>query len=442
MKQKLFIFGLIALMAVVLVGLNAASYTQKPATSESELYANRSSFNPGPTGTQAFYALLTETGRDVTRWQQPPAALLTARTAPATLIMTGDLKRGVTPAETEAMLRWVSDGGRLVIIDRTPPEDLVTTTANWKVAVTTNISPEIVGVDATDQTQMIAGTPAAKPVQPSALTQDVNAVQTSRFASSIEFSRFKDDTKTYGNTKLLPATVVVSPSVNAPVTHFVAPLERGIVATMPFGEGEITLLSDPYVISNSGIALVDNAQLAVNLATAGGGTIAFDEYHQGFGNDRNRFLQFFAGTPVVALFLQGALLVGLILLSQSRRFARPIPIVEPSRLSKLEYVGAMADLQRRTRAYDLAIENIYNDFRRRVARLLGLDATAASAREIAEAIEARSGLKSSEIAATMHECEEIIRGEPAKARDVLRLTEQLRDIESALGLSRRPRAGA
>jgi hypothetical protein len=442
MKQKFFIVGLIAIVALVLVGLNAASYTQKPSATESELYANRSTFNPGPTGTQAFYALLAETGRNVTRWQQPPAALFTTREAPSTLIMTGDLKRDVTAPESEELLRWVSNGGRLVVIDRTPPRELVTTTANWTVAVTANVTPEIMGVDSIDQTQMTNGTAAAKPVQPSSLTQSVNAIQTSRFASSIGFSRIEDDVERPYTSDLPAPTAAVSPSLHAPVTHFVVPIGRNVVATMPFGEGEIILLTDPYVVSNGGIALVDNAQLAVNLATAGGGLVAFDEFHQGFGNDRNRFLQFFAGTPVVALFLQGALLVGLVLLSQSRRFARPIPVPEPTRLSKLEYVAAMADLQRRTRAFDLAIENIYGDFRRRVARLVGLDATKTSLQEISGAIEARSGLNGAEVAATLHECEEIIRGEPATARDIMRLTERLREIESTLGLSRRPRGVA
>jgi hypothetical protein len=45
------------------------------------------------------------------------------------------------------------------------------------------------------------------------------------------------------------------------------------------------------------------------------------------------------------------------------RFARALPANEPNRLFKLEYVSAMAELQRRTKVYDLAIENIYNEFR-------------------------------------------------------------------------------
>ncbi|MDQ3180706.1 MAG: hypothetical protein M3Q33_09320, partial [Acidobacteriota bacterium] len=79
-------------------------------------------------------------------------------------------------------------------------------------------------------------------------------------------------------------------------------------------------------------------------------------------------LAYSAGTPFVAIFLQFAVLVGLVLFSNSRRFARPLPENEPNRLSKLEYVSAMAELQQRTRAFDLAIENIYTDFRRRTAR--------------------------------------------------------------------------
>ena len=66
-------------MAAILIGLNAASYTQKPKTTDSEMTPNRSTYNSGATGTQAFYSLLSETGRKVMRWQESPAALLTAK---------------------------------------------------------------------------------------------------------------------------------------------------------------------------------------------------------------------------------------------------------------------------------------------------------------------------------------------------------------------------
>lgn len=73
------------------------------------------------------------------------------------------------------------------------------------------------------------------------------------------------------------------------------------------------------------------------------------------------------------IFPLGASPDGLIFFTQSRRFARPLPEIEPNRLAKLEYVSAMTEILRRTKAFDLAIENIYTEFRRRVARLVGVD---------------------------------------------------------------------
>jgi hypothetical protein len=168
--------------------------------------------------------------------------------------------------------------------------------------------------------------------------------------------------------------------------------------------------------------------------------VAFDEYHQGYGKDGNRLLQFFAGTPIVAIFAQGALLLGLVFFSQSRRFARPVPEPEADRLSKLEYVAAMAELQGRTKAYDLAIENIYTEFRRRVARNLGLDNYSVKSSEMAVLIAERGGLDGSVVNETLHQCEEIIRGEPTNKREVLRLTEELRTMEQKLGMTRTGRA--
>jgi hypothetical protein len=208
------------------------------------------------------------------------------------------------------------------------------------------------------------------------------------------------------------------------------------MADMAYGAGRIVYLSDPYIVSNAGINLVDNAQLAVNMVGSPDGIVAFDEYHQGFGNNSNRFFQYFAGTPVIAIFLQCAILVGFILFSQSRRFARPVPEYEPNRLSKLEYVSAMAELQARTRAFDLAIENIYTDFRRRTARLLGVDNHTTTRKEMAKMIAERTKLDPNDVEDVMFQCEDIVHGEPANKKIVLALIGRLRTIEEKLGLKR------
>ncbi|MEJ7624985.1 MAG: DUF4350 domain-containing protein [Pyrinomonadaceae bacterium] len=433
MRQKLFIFGFLMLMIAVLIGLNAASYTQKEKTPDSEVSPNRSTYNTGATGTQAFYTLLAETGRNVVQWEQSPNGLLTARQKPAVFVMVGSLRRDVSSVEIEELLRWVADGGRLVLIDRQPLAELVATTANWQVSVGERESDELFSADPSDRGKMVADAGAIRPIHPSVFTQGVNAVQPSRFATSISIERLAE---TDGAANVKGYDWVEAPSQNAPVLHL-ADAQKNLVVSAAFGGGQIAVLSDPYVVSNGGIALVDNAQLAVNLVGAGDGVIAFDEFHQGYGSDDNRFLQFFAGTPVVAIFMQTVILVGLVFFSQSRRFARPVPEAEASRLSKLEYVAAMAELQGRTKAYDLAIENIYTDFRRRVSRHFGVDNTSSQSGAIAALAAERTGIDKAVVVDAMHRCEEIIRGEPTNKKQVIRLITSLRTIEGKLGLTRR-----
>jgi hypothetical protein len=220
------------------------------------------------------------------------------------------------------------------------------------------------------------------------------------------------------------------------VSH-VATDGRVLVAEVPFGSGRIVFLSDPYIVANRGISLVDNAQLALNIVSGGSGTIAFDEYHQGYGGN-NKFLEFFAGTPVVAIFLQCCLLVSLVFLSQSRRLGRPLPAAEPDRLTKLEYVSAMAQLQQRTRSYDLAIENLYRDFRRRAARFLSVDNNSIGRRQFAEKIAERARIEPDKIEELMFYCDEVIYGEPTNKRRVLQALREIREIEYELGLRKRP----
>ncbi len=457
-------------MAAILVGLNAASYTQRQKDPESEVSPNRSTFNAGPTGTQAFYTLLSETGRKVVRWQEPADALeIKRKSAPGTFVVIGPMRRDFKDAEYASLLRWVSAGGRLVIIDREPPGELAKTTAKWKVSVVPEQNMKQYRTDPSDQRQMIADTPAAKPGQPSLFSFGVNAVQTSQFASAIDFERDVTSRKVLVTTTAPPPPVSVRktgrvapvatptpvpaedpdtsedeyyedeaspPSLLAPVAHL-SSKGKVILADVAYGNGRIVFLSDPYVVSNGGVTLVDNAQLAINIVSNGDGLIAFDEYHHGYGGNNNRLLEFFAGTPVVAIFFQCLLIVGLVFLSRSRRFGRALPNDEPDRLSKLEYVAAMAELQQRTRSYDLAIENIYRDFRRRAARLLGVDNMSVWRQQFAVLIAERAKADRNDVDDLMFKCEEIIAGEPTNKRETLELVTRIRKLEQALGLRRR-----
>ncbi len=488
MKQKLLIFVVLIFMVLLLAGLNAATYVQKEKVADTEFSPNRSTYNSGSTGTMAFYALLSETGRNVTRWQTSLETLHSdIKNRPAVFVMIGPLRRELSDEESTSLMHWVSTGGILVIVDREPTSELLVTTSQWKMSVSPQVSPDLFVVDASDQKQMTSDKPAQKPVQPSSFSKDVNAVQASRFASSIILERFGDGTEPksglsdaasttetpaptpfdfYASSPppLLPedagdeSQAAVSEtdetSMDEEVTEpdeeaakFEAPLVhigssgKNLLVEAPFSEGRVIILSDPFIVSNNGINLVDNAQLAINLVTERPGIIAFDEYHHGYGANNNRFFEYFEGTPVIAIFLQFGLVVALIFFSQSRRFARPIPEPEPNRLSKLEYVSAMAELQQRTRAYDLAVENIYTDFRRRAAALVGVDNTTATRKEIAGRIADRIRGDARELEELMYKCEDVIHGEPIGKKETVSVVERLREIEDKLGLKRVARNG-
>lgn len=455
MKQKLFIILAIVLVGVILVGLNAASYTQKPKEIDNEMQPNRSTFNSGPTGAQAYYSLLAETGRKVYRWQESTEALAAAGKAkPDVFVVIGRSRRGFTETESSQLLSWVSDGGRLVLIDRTPPLDLMKTSAKWDLDMTDPDLSKLLIIDTTDQAQMTKGVAAIRPGQPTVLTAKVNSIQPSVLAAGVTFRRqgesetgesfvhHNKDKPTPSNTDRDASTDNTDPDSRkigeAPVAHFVSG-SKNIVVDVPYGAGRIVLVSDPFIVSNSGISLVDNAQLAINLVATADGTVVFDEFHQGFGSNNNRIFQFFSGTPVIAIFLQCAALVGFVLYSQSRRFARPVQEIEPDRLSKLEYISAMSEMQQRARSYDLAIENIYRDFRRRATRLLGLDNQAFSDSDVAAAIAERTAIDKNDVERTLHDCEQIVFGEPTNKREVLALAKKIREFEEALGLRRRPK---
>lgn len=460
MKQKLLIFLVLILLVMLLVVLNAATYVQKEKVADTEVAPNRSTYNSGSTGTQAFYTLLSETGRNVTRWQTSLETLRPdSKDRPTVFVMIGPLRRELSDAENTHLMEWVATGGTLILIDREPSAERLVTTSQWKLSTSPPASPDVYVVDASDQKQMTADRPAQKPVLPSHFASGVFAVQASRFATLIKLDRNNDDTSPQAASISGDGSDVdtappapdrsdlrdLTQSVDE--VHFQAPLihvgdaEKGILAEAPFSGGRVIVLSDPYIVSNNGINLVDNAQLGINLVTSQPGLIAFDEYHHGYGANNNRVVQYFEGTPVIAIFLQCGLVVALIFFSQSRRFARPIPAPEPNRLSKLEYVSAMAELQQRTRAYDLAIENIYTDFRRRVTAVVGLDNTTATRKDIAQRIAERIRGDARDIEDLLFRCEDIIHGEPVGKKDTIAIIERLRDLEERLGLKRVARKG-
>ena len=473
MRQRLGIIITVLLAIGILIAINSAAYVSEDEKQDSELAPNRSSYNAGSTGTRALYDFLSESGYKVMRWRDTPERLLgDSGKNVRTFVIIGTPRVSVDEDEAKSLLLWVERGGRLVIVDRRPEDYLLPPSGDWKVTTEFLDFPGF-GVDPAHPEQMTEGVKPLQPVQPTLLTRDVESVMPSRFLSSIKLfvpgkeAKKKSDQTSVKNEEAggegvgedfessvdeppAPAdsgtgpglgpkiTIADSPHNSpAPVVHL-STAKTAVLLDYPHGNGRIVLLSDPFIIANGGIGLKDNLQLAINLMATADGLTAFDEYHQGKGITHNAFVGYFAGTPVLAICGQIALLILLLLWTRGRRFARPLPLPQVDRRSSLEFVASMAELQQRARAFDLAIENIYSRTRRVLARYAGVDYNTPRA-EIAARVAARSTLSAHQVETLMRQSEEAINGGGISERQSIQLVKRLRELESALGLRMRSR---
>ena len=440
MRQRITIILTLVVIIGLLVILNTVSYVQEDKKGDLEVSPNRSTYHAGPTGTRALHDLLNESGYKVIRWRETPEKLLgESGKSVNTFVVIGRTKIEFTDEEASSLRHWVWGGGRLVLIDRDVKRSLAPQSDGWGVSAVEFAYPTFDDNPA-DTAQMTQGVTVLQPVQPTILTSTIQSVMPSRFAGRVkiiprgeqdvahedsesEFSDEPDDGTLYEE--------------SAPVVH-IGNREGALLVDYAYGAGRIVVLSDPYIVTNSGIKLHDNLQLAINTLAAGGGLIAFDEYHQGKGVTQNAIASYFAGTPVLALAAQIVLVILLVLWTNARRFGRPLPLPHVDRRSSLEFVASMAELQERSRAFDLAIENIYSRTRRVLARYAGVDYNS-SRSEIATRVAERSNIDGQKLETLMRQCEEAINGEPISWRQSLDLVRRLREVERGLGLRMRSR---
>jgi hypothetical protein len=92
----------------------------------------------------------------------------------------------------------------------------------------------------------------------------------------------------------------------------------------------------------------------------------------------------------------------------------------------------MANISRLAQASDLAMENIYLEFRKRLCKFAGTPAKIENAR-LAAAASRRTGLDERELAGLLLRCDTITRGEAVSEHDLLKLVTRIRQIEAQLG---------
>ena len=441
MRQRLTIILTVVVIIGLLMLVNSVSYVKQDKGQDLEVAPNRSTYHSGPTGARALYDFLNESGYKVVRWKETPQKLLTdSGTLVKTFVVVGQIQVAFSDAQTTALTKWIERGGRYVVIDRHPPVEPNKTPTSWTIQSKPLALPSL-DVNPADTKQMTAEVVAVQSVQPTVLTQNIQSVLPSRFASRMTIEpppkvHVQNDDATEDD-EYAPSPELSTSYSHAPVVH-IADDKGALLIDYSYGLGKVVILSDPYMVSNGGIRLNDNLQLALNLITAEDGLIAFDEYHQGKGVTQNSLAAYFSGTPVLLIAAQIGLLVLLVLWTKGRRFGRPLPLPQVDRRSSLEFVASMAELQQRARAFDLAIENIYTRTRRVLARYAAVDYNS-SRSEIASRVASRSTIDAHRLETLMRECEDVINGKPCHWRQSIDLVRRLREVERDLGLRMRSR---
>lgn len=449
MRQRLTIILTFVVIIGVLVILNTVTYVKNEKLQDSEILPNRSTYHSGPTGTRALHDFMSESGYKVMRWREAPERLLgQAGANVSTFVVIGATRLPFSDEQRDALKEWIERGGCFVLIDREPELTDSSPHADWSLTSRALDFPSF-EVDPANAIQMTENVTPLAPVQPTRLTHNVTTVMPSRFASRFTINPAPPPIELPKVTSLPDeeedeeAAPEVAPEENeeeastAPVVH-VADKNGALLVDYVYGNGRIILLSDPYIVTNAGIRSNDNLQLAINALTTYDGLIAFDEYHQGRGVTRNAFASYFSGTPVLAIAGQAVLLILLILWTRARRFARPLPLPQVDRRSSLEFVASMAELQERSRAFDLAVENIYTRTRRVLARYAGVNYNS-SRSEIASGLASRANIDAHQLETLMRQCEETINGQPINWRQAVDLVKRLRELERKLGLRMRSR---
>jgi hypothetical protein len=414
--------------------MSAAGAIEFDRPVENEFAPNRSTYNSGQTGTRALYQLLEESGTPVARWRSHYSSLFTEGQG-SILVIIGPFPSGQKISEEEAIVlqSWISTGGRALIISRSPIEQFGDPAIRAK-------APEILpGRDATPE-QYINEESDKLISQPTDLTRKVRGLALSDFASRMSFHNGADEA---GVTVKADSPddageeeeeVDPAPTLYAPVIHL-GDKDGAALADFTYGKGRAIFLSDPFVVANNGIARGGNLTLAMNILHSMGAPerrILFDEFHHGYHTGGNPLVNYFRGTFVPWLILQGLGLSLLIVYTYSRRFARPLPLPQIPRHSPLEFVGSMANLQQAAQARELALENIYPRFKAGLCRRLGISSRASRDEIITGARRRRFHISEIELRQTLSDAEMTLAGEAIDDARLLSLVSRMRRIISQM----------
>ena len=197
-------------------------------------------------------------------------------------------------------------------------------------------------------------------------------------------------------------TIKMSPKANwdmampGQLVHY-AENGKGVVVSYKVGQGEIIWWADVTPLTNAGIREAGNLNLLLYSLGGRDVHILWDEYFHSHRASEIGFLSF----PAVKYGLAQCVLLFLVVMFTFARRNAPIrPLVEPSRLTPLEFVHTLGNLYRQSRATRIALEVPYKRFCNALIKRLALRSDVSTA-EIVRAAQARLGYKDPDLEETL-----------------------------------------
>jgi uncharacterized protein DUF4350 len=313
------LIGAVAAMMLLL----ALTFALRPAPAQ-QAVGYPSSYSADWEGAKGAFSLLEKLGYRAEHWEAPPEELPTD--AAGTTLIFAEPFAGKTSADRAAVIRFVSAGGRLLVIG----------------ARGAALAPEATAVEVVDWN------PEPKTYSallPSPLSR--HGFEITMIAPDTWTSTTQTQLAIYGE-------------------H-----DKPVVVWYRVGKGQVIWWASPSPLSNGSIREKGNLALFLNSVGPPGSRVLWDEYFHGM---RRSLGSYFAETPLPWAGLQIALAFVMVLFTFSRR-SGPIRMpVADSRQSPLEFVEALGDLYQSAHAAPVAVEVTYQRLRLSLSRKLGVSA--------------------------------------------------------------------
>jgi len=331
-RELLLIFAVLMIIAVATQQLSGGQQEQ----SEPDLISD----SAAPGGARALYLWLQSLGYRVERLEYRAFKLDDA--SKVMLILAPVTRPGAD--ELNALLRWIENGGTLVL-----------------AGTTGNILPDVLPAGTLSSVGNLDA--VLKKFDLSLRTADSTSEATPRQPLLLHppVSRARVESSSY-----VTGTACLVPYLGEP--------DRPVAAGLAVGKGNVYILASSYALSNQGLGQADNGALLLNWLPEPGqaGTVVFDEVHHGRSDERSlAYLVLHEPWGWGLLYALG--MVFLYLALAGRRFGRPVPSIVDTRRAGAEYVVSLAGLLRRGGKGSWAARHYELTLRRNLAAACDLD---------------------------------------------------------------------